>query len=177
MSIPNNCRGLYSAYQTEKSETSELVMVGPHGIISFKIVVSQNGKKTQVFSGFDPAAWQWGQSALGTLSDACWEHRYVESQERQAKKYGVPVLDLEPGNPVAIVQSCGEHAANHIERAYMGDEKVQTHWRMFHGDEAGVSSARGADRTPQPPKAFVKAPTKSAITRERMKADDGYGVF
>lgn len=169
MTEPDNCKGLFASWDTAKTTTQEIVLMGPHGILSIKVVYS--GKRTQVYSGFDVATWdRWP-----TMHNSLWEHKYIEAQEKNAKKYGAVVMTVEDGSAEDILGYIGGDFETAVRNAASGlDEKVSSHWRMFLGLEEGVSSARGAPRDPVP----VTPKINPADERRKLQmADADWGRF
>jgi D-serine deaminase-like pyridoxal phosphate-dependent protein len=174
--MPDNCHGLVATYNTAKTETEEVVLMGPHGILSFKVVVSSNGRKTSVYSGYDPATWSWDNTLkTGTMKQALWEHAYIDAQERSAKKNGGEVASIGPNHPELVINECDRVLA--ILDAIQSDEKVRDHWRMFMGEIAGVSSMRGASRAPMIAPAAVAQRQAVDERKQLQMADEDWGRF
>ena len=70
-------------YDTGGSSTTDLFIATPTGALSVKIVTSSNGRKTSVYSGFDPVLIE---SAIvnGTMRP---DHKYLRAQTKAVEKW------------------------------------------------------------------------------------------
>lgn len=171
--------GKFATWLTGKTETSELLVMGRYGIASFKVVSSANGKKVQVFSGFDVATWVWSDVG-GSSNLALWEHRYVEAQEKAATKWGSKVNDIPYGEVIAVLDKLDPELQRALRNAIAHDPKVKSHWHMICGTQTPVASsgkAKATDVKSSAPEPRTSKPTADQIFRERMAADEGWGVF
>jgi hypothetical protein len=170
--------GKVATWLTGKTETSELLIMGRHGIVSFKVVRSGNGKKVQVFSGFDVRTWTWGTGPTGegTMDLALWEHKYIEAQEKAAKKWGSKVHDIPYGDISSMLTGLDADIGEAIRDAIRSDEKVSSHWSMINGLIPPVASGKSKGDHPATPPETPKRSAEQAF-RERAAADEEWGMF
>jgi len=160
--------GAWASYLTEKTETTEVVIASKHAIISLKVVVSANGRKTAVYSGIDQAM----------VYEDTLNHRYFQNLWRSLEKYsgGQPAFMSEP-----TVEACflklPVDIQDAIGRELIADEKVNAHWEMLLGNIPVQSSASGTRRTTTTVASPKKGKPKIDRHSELLRVDDGYGIF
>lgn len=167
--------GYAAQYQTDKTDTTEFVIGSEFGIASFKVVRTANGKRVNVYSGFEPSTWKMDGTLPKMGQDTFWEHQYLNKLDKAVAKWAGRKDDIGP-EPVQgfwpILERFDEDGAACLASALLDDDKVGSHWRMIIGDETPVTSN-------------VKATEKKAVFREkvasihetRMASDTGYGIF
>lgn len=172
-----NYQATVATYTTEKTETTDIVIVGHNGIISIKVVYTGRGHKTNVYSGYDVSNWTWHGEAGRDVTSEAWEHAYYTAQVKAVTKYDGKLTALVPGDLLSIIDQLPMDVQSAIRVAVSSHEKVNDHLRMLEGTIPGVSTMRGAKKEPVAPKPAPIARSQDEINRERMEVDEMYGIF
>lgn len=178
MAGASNSQGRYATWNTDKTETHELVIASEFGILSVKVVKSQGGRKVQVFTGYDTPEWEWA-AGIGphSLPLAVIGHKYIKAQRDAILRWNGPAdtpLSLS-GAPDEIIDKLPQALDQDIWVAINSDPRMRSHWDMVNGEIPGVSSVRGKSKDPVAPQPFV---SQSAVeAQNRRNSDPGWGLF
>lgn len=172
--LPSNLQALYASWDTAASETSELILIGPHGILSAKLVVSQGGKVKRVFTGFEAAYWEWDESDLSSIYSNLMQHRYSQAMLRACNRWGAPTSDLLVGTIDEILGKLPDDVFVPMIEAFSdAGSKAQHDFKLFKGsDTASIPT-----KSPTKAKNVVRGPSRSERHRLALERDAEYGVF
>lgn len=151
-------------YPTAKTDTTELIISTMQGVLSLKVVVSGNGKRVNVYSGFDPGA------CIKTE-----EHRYVKALKKAVATNSpsslAPLAYM--GSVEDALVAVGSSACRAIKQAAEGgDEKVTTHWQMMLGE------IEAQPKTTEKTAVRTKETSKPKVDRVReLSTDPEWGIF
>lgn len=184
------CAAWSGDWLTEKTRTSELVIGTKYGVASFRVVESRNGKKIDVYSGFDPIE---TREDLGPAGDTMpydpgtdlphlanaefWENRYASGVKKASEKWVGNYQGPDSMDVAAAVHTFVEGPL--LANALSADPRIKSHFQMVSGDLARVSSApkRSAAAAAKAAANQVKLATKEVEFKERVLVDDLWGIF
>lgn len=146
-------------YDTTKTATTEGNVVTPTGVLQIRIIESANGRKREVFAGFDlvdTTLWD---------DDTVTEHKYFRASEKAVHKWaGSNPVQNQPTNAQDVVTTLG------IEKELTGRVQECIEAAFGFAPPPETAAQREAREKQQWAQAHMAA-------EERIANDPTYGIF
>lgn len=183
-------------WNTTKTSTFEMAIGTKHGIMSIRAIENRGRRQIDVFTGFDPIRRDIDE--FGNVSDGLiysestelplstdhefWEHRYIGSIEKSAKKWQGGHRQDDPCDLDEALDKIDD-AFMYPVQEYVLAGAGKTHWEMLWGTIPGVSSsprdsAKAGDQIAAKQQLKVAREVAAQSEFERRAAEDAlFGIF